>query len=348
MLAAVRKHLPGRRTSGRWVVRGLVLVALGVGLFGLLPRLGGLSQDAVELRRARPAWVVAAVIAQALSLGCYAQLYRRVLSALGAPVTYLVALRVTLATFLVSHLTFGGSVTGTLENVSALKAEGVDASVTTEAIGLTSLVSSLALVTLLAIGLGATVGEHVLSGSELASAGIALVLIVIALAVVLVLGSHPAVAERWGRRLATVARHVRRSIDVEKVAQTSKHLATLAESAVSPRPFFESFGLAMGDLVSDLVSLDLFFVAFGHQPGLGPMAVAYGAANIVGAIPVTPGGLGVIEVTLLAITVGYGVPRASAVVAILGYRIVNFWLPLLPGAVAYFRIRLGPGAADRR
>jgi uncharacterized membrane protein YbhN (UPF0104 family) len=32
-----------------------------------------------------------------------------------------------------------------------------------------------------------------------------------------------------------------------------------------------------------------------------------------------------------------------AVLAVLGYRIVNFWLPLLPGAVAYLRIRLNPG-----
>jgi hypothetical protein len=35
------------------------------------------------------------------------------------------------------------------------------------------------------------------------------------------------------------------------------------------------------------------------------VAVAYAAANIASAIPVTPGGLGVMEVTLVAITVGF-------------------------------------------
>ena len=44
-----------------------------------------------------------------------------------------------------------------------------------------------------------------------------------------------------------------------------------------------------------------------------------------------------------AVTVGFGAPRPTAVLAVLGYRIVNFWLPLLPGAVAYLRIRLIPG-----
>jgi hypothetical protein len=62
----------------------------------------------------------------------------------------------------------------------------------------------------------------------------------------------------------------------------------------------------------------------------------------------TPGGLGVIEVTLVAITVGFGAPRPTAVLAVLGYRIVNYWLPLLPGAVAYLRLRLRPGADDKR
>ena len=50
------------------------------------------------------------------------------------------------------------------------------------------------------------------------------------------------------------------------------------------------------------------FLALRYQPGFGPLAVAYAAANIASAIPLTPGGLGVIEVTLVAVTVGFG-PR---------------------------------------
>jgi len=69
------------------------------------------------------------------------------------------------------------------------------------------------------------------------------------------------------------------------------------------------------------------FVAFRYQPGFGPLAVAYAVANIASAIPITPGGLGVIEVTLVAITTGFGAPRATAVLALLSYRLVNYWLP---------------------
>jgi uncharacterized membrane protein YbhN (UPF0104 family) len=52
-------------------------------------------------------------------------------------------------------------------------------------------------------------------------------------------------------------------------------------------------------------------------------------------------------VTLVAITVGFGAPRATAVIAVLGYRVVNYWLPLLPGAAAYLRLRLSLNAADK-
>ena len=323
----------------RWVVHGVLFVALAVGVFALLPRLGGLEHDAAGLRHGRPGFVVAAIVAQAVSLGCYALLYRRVLASLGARLRFRLAAEVTLSTFLISHVTPFGSATGTLLNVSTLEAEGIAASTTGEAIGLTSLVSTVALIALFGAGLVATAGRHV-SATYLRIAGIALVLVLLVLAIALVVGAHPGIAERAARRAAGWARRIRPSIDPEKVAQTSGRLVRLARSALTGRAFAESYGFASADLLFDLLSLDLMFLAFRYQPGFGPLAVAYAAANIASAIPITPGGLGIIEVTLVAITVGFGAPRATAVIAVLGYRVVNYWLPLLPGAVAYLRLRL--------
>ena len=328
----------------RWIAHGVLLVALAVGIFGVLPRLGGLTRDAAGLRHARPAFLVAAVVAQTVSLGCYALLYRRVLAALGARVRFRLVADVVLATFFISHLTPFGSATGTLVNVNTLEADGVAAATTGEAIGLTSLMSTVALIALFGIGFVATAGRHV-SHTYLTIAGIALALVVAVLAVVLVIGAHPEIAGRAGRWAASVARHVRPSIDPEKVAETSRRLASLARSALTGRAFLASSALASADLLFDLLSLDLVFLALGYQPGFGPLAVAYAAANIASAIPVTPGGLGVIEVTLVAITVGFGAPRPTAVLAVIGYRIVNYWLPLIPGAIAYLRVRLRRGAA---
>jgi len=335
-----------RRQAVRWIMHGLLFVALAVGVFGVLPRLGGLTRDAAGLRHARPAFLVAAIVAQAISLGCYAQLYRQVLAALGARIRFRLAADVILASFFVSHVTPFGSAAGTLVNVNTLETQGVDAATTGEAIGLTSLASTAALIVLFGAGFAATAGRHV-SRTYLTFAGVALFLVVAVLAVVLGIGSHPEIAGRAGRWAATVARRVRPSIDPAQVGQNSARLAELARSALTGRSLLTSCGLATGDLLFDLLSLDLVFLALRYQPGFGPLAVAYAAANIASAIPLTPGGLGVVEVTLVAVTVGFGAPRATAVLAVLGYRIVNYWLPLIPGATAYLRLKLVKSATAR-
>jgi len=320
----------------------VLFVALAAGVYGLLPQLGGLARDAAGLRHGRPGFMVAAVAAQAVSLGCYALLYRQVLAALGARLRFRLAVDVVLASFLVSHVTLFGSAAGSAVNVTTLEKEGIAAATTGEAIALTSLVSTAALVVLFGTGFAATAGRHV-PHAYLVTAGIALVLVVAALVAVLGVGAHPDVAGRAGGWAARVARRFRPSIDPEKVAANSRRLASLARSALTGRALGISFGFAAGDLLFDLLSLDLMFVAFGYQPGFGPLAVAYAAANIASAIPLTPGGLGVVEVTLVAISVGFGSPRATAVLAVLGYRVVSYWLPLIPGALAYLRLRLKPG-----
>jgi putative heme transporter len=221
-----RQDRGGRRPTTRWIVHVVMLVGLTAGVFGLLPRLGGLTHDAAALRHARPAFVAAAIVAQAASLASYALLYRRVLASLGARLGFPLAARVTIASFLVSHLTPFGSAAGTLLNVSTLEAEGVAASTTTEGIGLTSLVATVALITLFGTGFVATAGRH-LSRDYVIVAGVALALVVAVLAVVLVAGAHPGIAERTGRWVARLARHVRPGIDPENTARTSRHFASL-------------------------------------------------------------------------------------------------------------------------
>src|SRR5258708_3148330 len=100
----------GRRHPAlRWIGHGVLFVALAAGVFGFLPRIGGLTRDAAGLRHASLPFVVGAVLAQAVSLACYALLYRRGLASLGARVGFRLSARVTLASFPVRHLTPFGS-----------------------------------------------------------------------------------------------------------------------------------------------------------------------------------------------------------------------------------------------
>ena len=82
-------------------------------------------------------------------------------------------------------------------------------------------------------------------------------------------------------------------------------------------------------------------VQFSPQPSL--VLLAYAAAGIVALVPVTPGGLGIVEASLSGLLVLAGVRAGYAVLAVLAYRIASYWLPLLCGPPAYllFRHRYG-------
>ena len=69
------------------------------------------------------------------------------------------------------------------------------------------------------------------------------------------------------------------------------------------------------------------------------LLVAYGLANILAVIPITPAGLGVVEGVLIPTLVGFHVPKTIAILGVIGYRLVNFWLPIPVGGVAYLSLR---------
>ena len=61
-------------------------------------------------------------------------------------------------------------------------------------------------------------------------------------------------------------------------------------------------------------------------------------ANVLAVVPITPAGLGVIEGILITTIVGFGVPHQPAILAVLAYRFINFWLPIPVGGAAYLSL----------
>src|SRR5205807_6635296 len=88
--------------------------------------------------------------------------------------------------------------------------------------------------------------------------------------------------------------------------------------------------------------------AFGHLATPYGLLVAYGLANVLAVVPITPGGLGIVEGVLVPTLVGFGSPRGIAILGVITYRLVNFWLPIPVGALAYLSLRVEPGASRRR
>ena len=101
--------------------------------------------------------------------------------------------------------------------------------------------------------------------------------------------------------------------------------------------------LAFAYWAFDAACLVLMFHALGVQAGTAELLVAYGIATAAGTLPLTPGGIGVFEATMLATLAVFG---AGAAVPILGYRLFNFWLPIPLWVVFYPGLRK-PGRRER-
>ncbi|MGH9092935.1 MAG: lysylphosphatidylglycerol synthase transmembrane domain-containing protein, partial [Acidimicrobiales bacterium] len=101
--------------------------------------------------------------------------------------------------------------------------------------------------------------------------------------------------------------------------------------------------------ILDAASLWCFVAALGHHANPVVLFCAFGIANVAAAIPLTPSGLGVIEVVLPLLLAGNGITKGVATLAVIGWRLVSFWLPIPFGAGAYLTLVVPrPTFAGRR
>lgn len=132
-----------------------------------------------------------------------------------------------------------------------------------------------------------------------------------------------------------LARHVP-ALDPDKISSLLAKVAQRITLLINNRrTLWWAFTWAGLNWLFDAACLWVFLWSFGHPISPIDLLVAYGLANILAAIPITPAGLGVIEGVLIPTLVGFGVPHAQAILAVLSYRLVNFWIPIPIGGAAY-------------
>jgi uncharacterized protein (TIRG00374 family) len=88
------------------------------------------------------------------------------------------------------------------------------------------------------------------------------------------------------------------------------------------------------------------FHAFGVTPDLSVILIGYLIGQLGGLLPL-PGGVGGIDGGLIGALIVYGTPAAETAAAVLAYRVVLFWVPLIVGGVAFASLRRGLNRADR-
>ncbi|WP_456851930.1 lysylphosphatidylglycerol synthase domain-containing protein [Geodermatophilus sp. SYSU D00742] len=297
----------------------LTVVLLVVATYLLAPQFGDVPGMLTRVREADWAWAPAILAMSALTYGGAA------LSLVGAVPGRLRALPTfvaQLASSFASKLAPAG-LGGMALQVRYLQRSGVHPAVATSAVGLDYVAGSVVHVLLMAVFAvwagGSAFGSLRLPDPHLFLWGAAIVL---ALAAAML--AWPAVRRRLLGSLLPV---LRRAVSgVGSALRTPGKIALLlGGSAV----------ITLGYLVC----LYLSTRAFGGGLGLATVGAVYLAGAAVAAAAPTPGGLGALEVALIAGLVAAGMDHTIAVPAVFLYRIATFWLPILPGWAAFVWLR---------
>jgi uncharacterized protein (TIRG00374 family) len=335
---------PRRGRVRRQVKWGLYAVGLFLILeYLVLPQLAGARKSLNLLGRINVAYVVAGVILEAASLVSYSQLTHTVLHHEGP--RRLRLLQINLSSLSVSHIMPGGTAPGTAVAFRLLTQSGVSGADAGFALGMQGVGSALVLNSILWLALVVSVfarGFHPLYAVA-AGAGVVLMGLFAALVLALTRGRNRSieVIRRWADHVPFV--------DGDKLAVQAHRVAErFGQFLAEPQLLRRAIGWAAAFWLLDAASLFVFVAALGKIVSPVELLVAYGLAQVLAVIPITPSGLGVVEGVLIPTLVGFGVPQETAILGVLGYRLVNFWLPIPVGGVAYLSLRFSGEAWRQR
>ncbi len=339
---------PASTRSRAWAVTKFVLglAVAAVAVWAVAGKTDELQGATTYLDRLHWGWIVLGVAAEVLSYMCFASMQRRLLHAGGTRVPLAPMTGITLAGNAMQTSLPAGVVLSVAYAFRQYRRYGADDVLAGWVVVAMTVLSIMTLSLLAAVGLALA-----------ASTGSALDLVGVILGVLAVMA---ALAVAWSRRTWVVAH----ATGVVRVSQRVIHRpagdpgrfvadATTRVSAISPqrRDWLVAGGFAAGNWVFDLGCLTMAFLCVGADVPWRGLLLAYAAAQLATNLPVTPGGLGVVEGSLTIALVTFGGAEGSTVAAVLVYRILSFWL-VVPagwgawGVLAWITRRAGQSDAD--
>ncbi len=293
------------------------IAAAGAAVFVLLPRLVRSSSSVSVLRTAHWVWLLAAAGAAAATY-LFASIALAAASGIRLDLsrTYVVQLAAA-CTNRVTPAGLGAAAT----NIRYLELSGIERPEATGAVAMTSvagfIVHTVGTAVAVAILRTGTFSLHVPEFEHAWPALLALGLVGIGIGWVVWARRFHTVLLRWLRVGARSLRGI--------VARPMRGVVLLGANAAISACY--------------ILALAASLRAFGAQPGLGVVAGIYLGSSAVSALAPTPGGIGPFEAAAVAGLGGAGVAAGPAVAAVIAYRLVTYWLPVAPGAVALHRLR---------
>jgi uncharacterized protein (TIRG00374 family) len=302
----------------------------------VVPELSALGPTVHRLRAGDPKWLVFGAVLEALSLGAYVALFRTVFSSQGVPIGWKASYQITMAGVVASKLFAAAGAGGVALTVWALRASGLSArTVARRVLAFEFLLYGVYAAALIVVGLGLRSG--LFAGQ--APWTVTVVPAILGAAAITLLLSIRALPGDFERRVKPLAgaRSVRRVLSRLASAPwaVSDGLSTAFSLVRERKPWLIG---AIGYWGFDIATLWACFHAFGTPPAVAVIVMAYFLGALANVLPL-PGGLGGVEAGMVGAFIAFGTHTSLALLAVLSYRLISFWLPTVPGAVAYLQLR---------
>ncbi len=306
-------------------------------LYFVLPQLGDVRHTIDRLNGGDVWWIAVAGGLELASIASYVAVFQGVHVPPGSPITYRESYLITMAGLAATRLFAAGGAGGVAVTAWALRRSGMDRrEVAQRMIAFLVLTYGVYMIAMIVCGVGLYVG--LFPGGHpfaitIGPAIVGAVAIGLALAVAFI-------PEDLERRLGGVRASER------KPARWLWRLAAVPASASGgirfawqklARPEVAMLG-TLGWWGFNIAVLYAAFRVFGEAPPVAVLIQAYFVGLLANLLPL-PGGIGGVDGGMIGALVAFGVSVGLAVPAVLVYRLFAFWLPTLPGAVAYVQLR---------
>jgi uncharacterized protein (TIRG00374 family) len=308
----------------RYVLGVLLGIAVLVVLFG---ERGDLVAARHQFRHLASGWLAAAVLAEGTSLAVFGFLQHRVLRLAGARIALPGMVALSLANEAVANTVPGGPALSCVYRYRYYRQRGATEASSGWTVFTVVIAQSISMSLFLLLGAGVAM----LASATIRGAGIAAVGLVIVIA-----GGAVLVRRDLVLRLAAALVRISQRVTgrPRSVARIEAALARMQEIPLSARSTVSVAVIAVGVWACDFLCLLCSFAAVHAAVPWNGVLLAYCAAQVVSALPLVPGGLGIVEGSLAVILAAYGVARVPAISAALAYRLVSFWLSIAVGWVS--------------
>jgi uncharacterized protein (TIRG00374 family) len=326
------------RMTRRRALGSLLFVVSSVAfLYFVLPKLLGLQQTWNRLQQGDLWWLGLAAALEIASFFSYVALFRALFARDNPRIGWSESYQITMAGLAATRLLASAGAGGIALTAWALRRSGIEGRVVAcRMIAFLVMLYAVYMLTLVVGGLGLYLGLFAGPAPFAITVGPA---IFGAVVILLFLGFSrlPANVAPWMSRRTSGTSRVGRV--TRRLAAAPATLATGIRTALAIMRARDPHALgAIGWWGFDIAVLWACFHAFGAAPPQAVIVMSYFVGMLGNTLPL-PGGIGGVDGGMIGAFTVFGVDVELSVVAVLAYRAFAFWLPTLPGAIAYLQLR---------